>query len=102
MLCVGRSVQLKRHHGSTEYFLIAVVDLNEISSFKMGRISFHSEKDAAPSNRRACAGVRAFCCCECARKLATFVLALIYIYIYTYIQCIYIYMYIYMYIYVYI
>ena len=59
MLCVGRSVQLKCYHDSTEYFLFAV-DQNELSSFKMVRNGFHGDEVAAPSHRRACAGVCTF------------------------------------------
>jgi len=59
MHCIGRSVQIKCHHGSTECFLFAV-DQNESSDFKIDRNGFYGEEVAARSHRPACAGVCAF------------------------------------------
>jgi len=49
---------------SIECFLFAV-DQKEVSKFKLFRNGFHGEEVAAPSYRRACAGVCAFFGGEC-------------------------------------
>jgi len=63
MLCIARSVQLKRHHDSTEFILFAV-DQNEVLSFEISRNGFHGDEVAASSHRCACVGVCAFFCGE--------------------------------------
>jgi len=56
MLCDGLSVQLKRHQGSTQRYLLAE-ERKEVSRFKMVRNGFHDKEVAAQLHRRACAGV---------------------------------------------
>jgi hypothetical protein len=58
-ICVGRSVQLNRHHGSSHWVLFAEKQ-KEFVNFKMFCSGFHGKEVAAPSRRRACADVRAF------------------------------------------
>jgi len=58
-ICVGRSVQLNRHHGSSHWVLFAEKQ-KEVSSFKIFCSGFNGKEVAAPSPRRTCAGVRAF------------------------------------------
>ena len=59
MLCVGRSVLLKRHHGSTEKNCLSSIRM-KFQDSQIARNSFHGETIASMSHGRTCAGVIEF------------------------------------------